>query len=146
MSQFANNLVLVQWCDPDGKAIVRDGRSQWLLVQQLIYDVGEEFSGESIRVPMGFLTDLASVPAPFRNHLPPDGSWAKAAVVHDFLYATAGTGIFHGFRYIDRLEPYTRHEADDILLEAMAALDVPAAQRREIYSGVRLGGAGGWGT
>jgi hypothetical protein len=108
--------------------------------------VGGEFSGESIRVPVDFVTDLASIPVPFRDWLPPDGPWAKAAVIHDFLYFTKGTGVFGGYRYIDRLTPYVRAEADDILLEAMVALEVPEDKRAAIHAGVRVGGAHGWGS
>jgi len=146
MSQFTNPLILTLVEDAAGHAILRDGRCQWSLDRQIVYDVGAEFSGESIRVPVDFITDLASIPVPFRVWLPPDGPWAKAAVVHDFLYFTRGTGVFGGYRYIDRLIPYARDEADHILHEAMAVLGVPADKAIAIYEAVRLGGAHGWGS
>lgn len=145
MSRFTNPLKLIQWTDNQGRSIGRGDRSQWLLDQQLIYDVGEEFSGESIKVPVGFITDLASVPIPFRNHFPPDGPWVKAAVVHDFLYSTEGTGVFRGFRYIDREKPYSRLEADRIFYEAMLVLGVSKSTAWKMFQGVRLGGERGWG-
>lgn len=39
-----------------------------------------------ITVPEGFETDFASVPRLFWNIIPPTGKYARAAVVHDFLY------------------------------------------------------------
>lgn len=146
MSQFTNPLILTLLEGPDGKPILRGDRCQWLLSRQIIYDVGAEFSGESIRVPADFVTDLASIPFPWRAWLPPDGPWVKAAVVHDFLYFTHGTGVWGGYRYIDRLEPYSREEADDILLEAMTVLGVPESKRLQIYVGVRAGGKRAWGS
>lgn len=146
VSAFTNPLILTLLEDKDGKPITRDGRCQWSLDRQIIFDVGGEFSGESIRVPVDFITDLASIPVPFRDWLPPDGPWVKAAVIHDALYFTQGKCEFGGYRYRDRIEPYTRAESDDILLEAMRVLDVPEDKAQAIHAGVRLGGAHGWGS
>lgn len=146
MSQFTNALILTLLEGPDGKPVLRGDRVQWQLSRQIIYDVGAEFSGESIRVPAEFITDLASVPFPFRAWLPPDGPWVKAAVIHDFLYFSQGTGVWGGYRYIDRLTPYSREEADNILLEAMTVLGVPEDKRLQIFVGVRAGGKRGWGS
>ena len=146
MSAFTNPLILILLEDAKGNPILRGDRVQWTLNRQLIFDVGGEFSGESIRVPPAFVTDLASVPFPFRAWLPPDGPWVKAAVVHDALYATQGTCEFGGYRYRDRLKPYSRKEADDILLEAMRVLGVPEDKALQIYAGVRVGGKAGWGS
>lgn len=146
MSRFTNSLILILLEDKDGKPILRGDRVQWSLSRQLIYDVGHEFSGESIRVPPGFITDLASVPLPWRAWLPPDGPWVKAAVIHDALYASRGTCEFGGYRYRDREAPYTRREADDILLEAMRVLSVPEDKALKIHAGVRIGGKAAWGS
>ncbi len=69
------------------------------------------------------------------NLYPPDGPWAKAAVIHDFLYVTKGLN-----------GRYTRAKADAIFYEAMGVLAVPEMKRRILYTAVRLGGAGGWGS
>lgn len=42
----------------------------------------------TITVPVGFETDLASVPALVWWLYPPHGPWALDAVVHDYLYTT----------------------------------------------------------
>lgn len=40
----------------------------------------------SVKVPKGFVSDLASVPGIFWGKYPPTGRYAYAAVVHDYLY------------------------------------------------------------
>jgi hypothetical protein len=146
VSRFTAHLGLWLVEDTDGKPITRNGRCQWRLSGPLPYDVGEEGSGETITIPGGFVTDLASVPKLFRGLLPPDGPWAKAAVVHDFLYWSRGTcRDALGRIQRTRIEPYTRKEADDIFAEAMKVLGVPAWRRKAIWTAVRLGGQGGWG-
>lgn len=45
-------------------------------------------SGENIRVPKGFKTDLASTPSFLWPILPPFGRYSQAAVVHDYLWET----------------------------------------------------------
>src|SRR5256885_9984018 len=41
---------------------------------------------EPVEVPKGFVTDLASVPRIFWSYLRPDGNYAYAAIIHDYLY------------------------------------------------------------
>lgn len=145
MSRFTDHLGLTLFEDSDGEPILKAGRCQWMLITPLRYDVGAEGSGETITVPAGATTDLASIPRLAWSLFPPDGPWLKAAVLHDFLYASRGScvlGAFHGRR---RERPYSRAEADDILREAMQVLGVGALQRGVIWSAVRLGGGGGWG-
>ena len=62
-----------------------------LLVKGLKLRLREEItvcvSGGVIQVPIGFISDLASVPRVFWRILPPwDGQYAEAAVVHDYLW------------------------------------------------------------
>lgn len=123
----------------------REGRVTARLLAGFAYHVGELGSGEVISVPAGFITDFASVPWGLWNLEPPLGDAGKAAVVHDFLYATAGTGVWNGRRQITRAKPYSRAEADAIFREAMKVLSVPAWKRALLWAAVRLGGAGGWG-
>lgn len=145
MSRFTDHLGLILLENGKDQPETRDGRSLWAVQTPLTYEVGAEGSGEAMTVPAGFVTDLASIPRPVWNLFPPDGPWAKAAVIHDFLYFTHGTGLWHGRRGITRKAPYSRAEADGILREAMAVLGVPAWQRFVIWSAVRIGGGSGWG-
>jgi hypothetical protein len=101
---------------------------------------------DSITVPKGFVTDLASIPRWAWDILPPDGPWAKAAVIHDFLYYTHGTGVWDKHpSTLTRSQPYTRAEADWILRDAMRDRCVGVMSRNIIYLAVRVGGEGGWG-
>ncbi|MDF7806215.1 DUF1353 domain-containing protein [Pontiellaceae bacterium B12219] len=85
--------------------------------------------GRMITVPAGFETDFASVPRLFWRIIPPWGRYSAAAVVHDYLYATASV---------------TRYEADRIFLDLMKRLGVPLWKRRLMYRAVRLGGWASW--
>jgi len=110
----------------------REGRVTARLLQA--FDYWPASGGEAIAVPAGFITDFASVPHGFWNLEPPLGDAAKAAVVHDYLYATRGMG-----------GRYSRAQADGIFRDALAALGVPRWKRNLLWAAVRLGGAGGWG-
>lgn len=140
--RFAGKLVLVLLDNRDGPAI-RNGRSLWAVQRPLEYRTGD--GDELIVVPPGFVTDLASVPRFVWSFYPPDGPWAKAAIIHDFLYFSRGTGVWHDEVGITRERPYSRKEADDILKEAMADRKVGRWEQFVIWASVRLGGAGGWG-
>ena len=43
-------------------------------------------ANHAVEVPQGFTTDFASIPPIFFGLLRPDGLYAVAAVVHDYLY------------------------------------------------------------
>lgn len=142
--RFAGKLVLVLLDNRDGPAI-RNGRSLWALQRALEYRTGDGDGDELIVVPPGFVTDLASVPRFVWSFYPPDGPWAKAAIIHDYLYFTRGTGEWRDEVGITRDRPYSRKEADDILREAMADRQVGRWEQFVIWASVRLGGGGGWG-
>lgn len=140
-SRFRDELVLVLLADDKGP-LTRDGRSLWILQRPLSFRAGNE--GHVITVPAGFITDLASIPRPVWSLFPPDGPWAKAVVVHDFLYETRGTGVWRGQGGVGRGTPYSRREADGILLEAMADQGIGWFARHVMWTAVRLGGGRSW--
>ena len=105
-----------------------DGR-RWRLIRTFFYDVGREGSGDTIKVPTGFVTDFASSPPQIWWLIPPWGKYGKAAIIHDWLYQT-------GLR--------TRKQADEIFLEGMIILGVTPWRRRLMYRGVRLFGWLAW--
>jgi hypothetical protein len=82
-----------------------------------------------VTVPPGFVTDFASIPRIFWSVLRPDGEYAYAAVVHDYLYWT---------------QTRSREEADDILKMAMEDFEVGTATIKTIYGAVHLAGKGAW--
>jgi len=93
------------------------------------FHVGQMPSEQVIHVPVGTVTDLASVPRVLWAFFPPHGRYAKAAIVHDFLYANAvGTKAW----------------ADRVFLEAMEVLGVPVWRRRLMYLAVRAFGRGSY--
>lgn len=83
----------------------------------------------AVTVPKGFVTDFASIPRAFWSALRPDGEYAYAAVIHDYLYWT---------------QTRSRDEADGIFKMAMEDFDVGAVTIETIYGAVRLGGKGAW--
>lgn len=132
---FHSKLRVLLLEDEAGRPILRDGRLQWVLTEPVIYEVGHKGSGEFIEAPAGFVTDYSSVPRMFYRLEPPGGPSAKAAVIHDVLYATEGLG-----------GRYTRKQADDIFKEALGVLGVSGWKRGLMWSGVRVGGSRGWGS
>jgi hypothetical protein len=99
------------------------------LLSQFEYHIGDYPSSNVIVVPAGTVTDLASVPRLLWVILPPHGRWAKAAIIHDYLYAN-GIG--------------TKEFADRVFLEAMEILGVPKTKRTLMYWAVRLFGRGSY--
>ncbi len=89
------------------------------------------FQGRDQRfeVPVGFVTDMASVPRAFWTLWPPVGVYSLAAVLHDYLYAT---GIV------------SRKDADGIFRRAMRVSGTGRFTRWPLYWGVRLGGWFAW--
>lgn len=86
-------------------------------------------SYEPVTVPAGFVTDLTSIPRPFWQLLRPEGRYAYAAVVHDYLYW---------------VQTRPRAEADDILRLAMEDSKVEPATVAAIFTAVRTFGQSSW--
>jgi hypothetical protein len=82
-----------------------------------------------IIVPTGFVTDLASIPPEFFSLLRPDGQYAAAAIVHDWLYWNQST---------------TKDYADNCLRQGMVDLEVDPFQIGVIFGGVHYFGASAW--
>jgi hypothetical protein len=78
-------------------------------------------------VPRGFITDLASIPWALRRlkAFSPNGRSRKAAVLHDYLYATNWL---------------PRKECDEVFYQALLAEGVSVAMAQLYYLGVRAGG------
>lgn len=82
-----------------------------------------------VKVPTGFVTDLASVPRFFWMWLRPDGNYAYAAVIHDYLYWT---------------QEQSRESANEILRIVMDEFAVPKMEALAIYGAVTLFGKSAW--
>lgn len=82
-----------------------------------------------VTVPTGFVTDLASIPRPFFSLLRPDGEYAYAAIVHDYLYWD---------------QSGSRDEADNVLKLCMKDFSVSPSDAALIYDAVRIFGKSSW--
>jgi len=101
---------------------------KFILCDAVIYDVGRSESGDRIIVPVGFVTDYASIPRILQVIWSPQGRHSGAAIVHDYLY---------------KQQKRSRKACDDIFFEAMVVLGVNKITCVCLYLGVR---AGGWWT
>lgn len=106
-----------------------DKEFSFILTEPFAYHIGNYPSEEIITVPAGFVTDFASVPRALWWLFPPHGKYAKAAIVHDYLYVQAYK---------------TKAFADGVFFEAMGVLGVPSLTRHLMYWAVRLFGRGSY--
>ena len=120
-----------------------DGGLRFRLLAPFVYHVGQYPSAQRIEVPAGFETDLASIPRILWSWLPPHGRYAKAALLHDWLYSVQSTPSPCALppTHPDSSGEHDRAFADRVFLEAMAVLGVSAPVRYLLYAAVRLAGA-----
>ncbi|EBD5548504.1 DUF1353 domain-containing protein [Salmonella enterica] len=104
------------------------GHYNWRVYEPFAFYLSDDNS-DVIEVPAGFVTDLATVPRVFWSVMPPDGKYAKAAIIHDYLYDNALR---------------TKKKADLIFLDGMAVLGVPKWKRIVMYLAVRIFGRGNY--
>jgi hypothetical protein len=84
-----------------------------------------------IEIPVGFITDFASIPVPWRNIISPThAKLSRPAVLHDFSYAV-------GFRD-------SRLICDSLLWQGMVTEGAHPIMREVVYAGVRIGGWVAW--
>ena len=114
----------------------------WEVAAPFTYHLGAPNGPEFVAIPIGTITDFASIPPPASWIWKSPGSNVdKPAVVHDTLYAEPYVQHVNGiWRRIDRAE------ADAIFHEALGVeeLKIRAATRWALYRGVRLGGGRAW--
>ena len=85
----------------------------WMVLEDVEYADPDTANVETIIVPAGFVTNLASIPSFLWSHIPPQGNYAPAAILHDYLYRLNGQ--------IDSPKTYTRKQSDAIFKSAMLA-------------------------
>lgn len=108
-------------------SFLKNGPLTAILQRPLSHQIGR--TRDSITVPVGFVTDFASIPRYLWTELSPMAEHQRAAVVHDYLYW---------------FQPCEREEADNLLMIAMQQAGVPDLQRGAVYAGVRISGAEIW--
>lgn len=117
--------------DLDLRALKHPG--QWVVDSPLIWDDG----GFRVTVPVGMVTDLASVPRLFQNILNINGYARRPAVLHDWLYRTACD---------DFGEELSRAECDHLFRKALQSEGAGFFETHTYWLGVRTGGWLAWGT
>jgi hypothetical protein len=144
---FAGKVELVPLFDANNKPVVQNGGTLYGVRDSVAFRTP---SGDIVGAPSGMPTDLASIPRPLWGVFAPNGPWLEAALFHDMLYKTKGTGMWPPTKptrkCLSRAKPYSREETDHVLDDAMAALHVPFLQRVSIFAAVRAFGGGGWGS
>lgn len=121
MSSFTTPLV----------AEFEDDGIHYVIWQMFAFMIGALGTGIGVSVPVGFRTDLASVPWWIRWLLPPNGKYGKAAVIHDYLCVYRKVMVGSEAVYI------TREMCDHIFFEAMEVLKVPSWQKWSMFLAVR---------
>ena len=91
----------------------------WVLERDLVFAYPDR---PAIRVPAGFVTDLASVPAAAQSFRSRIGTYSRAAVLHDWLY---WTGVC------------PRAQADRIMLRAMLTSGSSPKVANQVYQAVK---------
>ena len=103
----------------------------WCVLRPLAY---RTVDGRLVVVPIGYVTDLASVPRLAWRIVPRDHAQARRpAVLHDYIY----THLIHRF---------TKAEADRIFHAALLEEGMAAPLAWLMWCAVRLGGRGNWGA
>jgi hypothetical protein len=103
-----------------------DGR-HWIVRQPLTYTIG--VSSDSVTVPPGFVTDLASIPQALQSIIRQNGLYLLPAVVHDYLYWK---------------QTCTRAQSDQIFMLAMIEHKVRDFHRIAIHEAVKAAGSFAW--
>jgi hypothetical protein len=101
----------------------------YFLLDEIAWSPNPGESVSPVSVPIGFVTDLASIPRIFWSLLRPDGNYAFPAIIHDYLYW---------------FQPEPKEKADLTLLYAMKEFGVGAFERETIYRAVQAGGGSAW--
>ena len=99
----------------------------WIVRQPLIYRIG--VSQDTVTVPVGFVTDFASIPQALQSIIRANGPYILPAVVHDYLYWK---------------QACTREQADKVLLLGMIENQVREVHRIAIHDAVRIAGGFAW--
>lgn len=112
----------------DPRLVPIQGTFNWRV--DAVFSVVDDVLG-LINVPVGFVTDLGSIPKWLWGIVPPEGPATDGYVIHDFLYNT---------------QACTRQQADDCLLRLMTVLGVGYVARYTVYWHLRAYGCSAWNT
>lgn len=132
MSSFTTELV-VQSID----------ERKWKVMERFNYNIDTVDSANAVEVPVGFVTDFASIPRILWTILPPWGKYGKAAVIHDYMYTEHKHSVYSA-EGVESFVQIERKQADGIFLQAMEVLGVNKITRYAMYYAVRVFGNRPW--
>lgn len=133
MSSFTRANAMIKY-DREASRLLKD--EYYRNLQLFRYYIGKKDSNQWVDVPMGMLSDGASVPWPANILIPPWGSYSQAVLLHDHLcYTYEKTVLKNGVVTKVKID---RAEVDAILAEAMTVLQVEAWRAMLINAGVTL--------
>jgi Protein of unknown function (DUF1353) len=105
----------------------------WVTCSPISWTPPADLNGRlpGINVPVGFVTDLASIPETFWWAVTPTGKHGHAAILHDWLYWDQGPNV-------------TRSIADRVFDVAMRDIGVDFTLRKILWAAVRVYGSEHW--
>ncbi len=114
-------------------SLAYSGGGEYVLTAPLVY----EGATDTIEVPTGFVTDLASVPRLFWALLPPHGAYERSAVLHDYGCAELSSARRLGIpASLLRVSP---RDVDGLFRRCCREAGVSLPARWVLWWGVRLG-------
>jgi hypothetical protein len=133
----------------DHKASEILGKDYWRVLESFRFYLDDnEIQTTFVDIPLGYLTDGASIPKPLHSIIGPWGKHGQAAIVHDYLceYLTVKqTSILEGTPISTSIneelvttKKITRKECDRIFLECMKVLGVGTLKRNSMWYAVSL--------
>lgn len=129
-----------------------DGKRNYILVEEFWCSWVANGVTYRIRVPKGFITDIASIPRFVWSifGMLPDGLYRNAALIHDAGYMWQGhfpEGWFQRLengQWVNVDAEWAKSEIDRLFLRIMKACGVDSKTRYEMYYAVKLAGLPAW--
>ena len=118
-------------------------KNEWVLLEDYMYVMPDEYGGNRVWLPAGLRTDLASVPRVLWALIAPFELSALAPLLHDVLYR--GMGRLPLDWQEGSVSILDRKQADQVFLTIMRQEGVNRVKRGMAYAGVRLMGGKAWG-
>ena len=101
----------------------------YFLTKPILWMPNKDQDLPQVKVPKGFVTDLASIPRVFWSLLRPDGEYTYPAIIHDYLYWT---------------QNIPKEKSDLIFRLAMDDFNINSGTSLIIYNAVSSGGGSAW--
>ncbi len=135
---YADPALIEKWLEPlfaapaASQGALHLGRFKdrmYYLDKEISWKPGPGQAGPEVVVPVGFVTDLTSVPRIFWSLLPTDGIYTFPAIIHDYMYWT---------------QKHSKTTADSVFRFSMDDMKVSSAVAATIHLAVSKAGQGAW--